>query len=124
MRTTEQGFQSITVVKDDLLATLMMNREAHREQFETAMTGYRDKVEIELATRLTLVQSGKPFELYIDLEAPEDHTEDYDRVIAMLRWDKDETVMVTEKQFRNYVQNKWSWTSKVSLSNAFYSRVN
>jgi hypothetical protein len=116
----EEDMQTITVRKDSLLQTLQDNRAAHRATFEKAIAGFREAAIAALEQRIRQLEAGKRVELYIRLDEPKDQTPDYDRVIAMLNWDTNNTVELTEKQFANYVQDKWGWTEEFTNTSNRY----
>ena len=55
------------------------------------------------------------------LPLPENHTRDYERVIQMLERSLDETVSLSETDFRAYVQDDWDWKRAFLTSSAQYS---
>jgi hypothetical protein len=52
---------------------------------------------------------------------PEDHTRDYDRVIAMLERHQGEAIDLLEDDFAMYVQDDWAWKAQFLASNSGYS---
>lgn len=111
----------ITVKKDELLATLKANRDAHRKIFEEALEGYRTEAIRLLEEHIDRIKSGKPKRVYVTIPYPEDHTEDYDNAIAMLEMDIGDTIQLDEESFLHYVRDQWQWKRQFLTSNAFYS---
>jgi len=54
------------------------------------------------------------------LRFPENHTEDYNRVIDMLNFSVADKVELSAQDFNAYVRNDWSWRSSFLASNAGY----
>jgi len=99
-----------TIKKEALLSILRKNRDLHRGVFEEAMNGFQqralDVLEAELARRRG---GGKARELRVLLNAPEDHTRDYDRVITMVDLDVREEITLSESEAAQYVMDDWHW---------------
>lgn len=51
---------------------------------------------------------------------PENHLDDYDRVIGMLEFSVADKVELTATDFNAYVRNRWEWHSRFSMSNSAY----
>ena len=54
----------------------------------------------------------KPFDTHalFDLPPrPENHTEDYDTIIARMEMSKDEEIFIKHGDFSRYVLDKWKW---------------
>ena len=60
------------------------------------------------------------FVLLYELDQPMDKTEEYDRVIEMLKMEVSEVVEISQGEFRNFVQDKWDWTERMLISNTKY----
>lgn len=115
--------RTVKVVRGVLLAKIEENRANHHSQFERAFAGFREQAIAELKRSLDLAQSGKPIRISIGLQAPEDRTADYDRVIAMLKMSVDQEIELTAQDFDRYVMDRWEWSDLWSTSNAAYLRA-
>lgn len=113
----------ITVPKAQLLSILKVNRGKHRAIFEEALEGYHRRVVEELQARLEAARAGTKWDALIVLVQPENHTKEYDRAIQMLEMDINETVILDEKQFTQFVQDEWGWTDRFLISNSNYSQT-
>lgn len=109
--------KSIKAMKSEVLEKVRENREQHRGIFEEAIVGYRKRMQAELDARIEDLHAGRAIDHYIRLEAPQDHTADYDRVIAMLEMEVDQVVELGETDFACYVMDDWQWRRDF-LSNA------
>ena len=114
---------TITVPKDDLIRTLRENRDAHLEIFEKAQVVYREQMIAELDRALEEAKNGGKIRRGFSLPVPEDHTEDFDTAIQMLEWDKNNTVVLSTREFRMYVQNEWGWQAAFAANTMSYSAM-
>lgn len=118
--------KQVRVDKAKLLAILKKNREDHRGIFLAAQKQFRVVAIKALDQQLKAARSGKPFVLtnLAVLEAPQDHTADYDRSIQMLEMSVDAQILVDEREFQNYVQDIWQWSRDWAVSNMRYVSKN
>lgn len=113
--------QEIVVNKAKLIDIMKKNRAEHHDIVVEAQQGFRAKVIERLDEMLHLAQEGKKIDINVGLRMPEDHTEDYDRVIGMLELDINETVKLDESQYSQWVQDQWGWQRSFTVSNSTYS---
>lgn len=113
--------QSVKVKRAKLLTAITKNRAAHRALFLKAQEGYREVVIGLLDEMLADARDGKPVRTRVRVQAPEDHTEDYDRVIDMLTMSVDQTVTLSATDFNRYVRDKWEWTAAALWKNTTYA---
>ena len=60
-----------------------------------------------------------------DLIAPENHVQDYIKILTMLEMSVDDVVSLTEVQFNQYVMDNWSWTNNFKhLNTTYLSAIN
>jgi len=114
------GLQSVRVGKDDLLAVLRTNLEKHVSEYDAALVGFKEDVKVQLATLLKDVEDGKRIRTTISFDEPQNHRDDYETVIQMLEMSVDTHIDLTMNEFKQYVQDKWSWKDKFSMTNAKY----
>lgn len=112
--------KEITVPKESLLAKLQQNREDHRAIFEEALVGYQAESEAELQQHLDLLRAGKHRDIRIQKIVPRDHTNDYNRAIAMIEMAMGDTITLSERDFAQYVMDDWGWQGEF-LSNSYGS---
>ena len=123
--------------KAELLEKLVANRDKHDKDFKHARKGWLEDVAIEGEK---IVASAKEGELKILperatrhtrhdhpmteilFEEPQNHTKEYDRVISMLEMASDETIKLTDGQFREFVQDEWGWKEDWLHSNTKYMK--
>lgn len=112
--------KNVTVSKHDLVAILKKNRSTHRSAFEKAFRGYCDECIKVLEENLEALRRGEPRVVVFNERAPEDHTSDYDRVLAMLDMSVDSNVQLSNEEFANYVQDDWDWKRVWGMINTKY----
>ena len=113
--------ESVRVDKKALIKDLKKNLGQHRAIFEQAVEGYRKLAVQQLTGHINRIKKGELVEVYVRLPLPEDHSRDYERVIQMLERSLDETVPLSETDFRAYVQDDWDWKRAFLASTAEYS---
>lgn len=111
----------VTVKKTELLEKIRNNREGHRAEFFKAQEGFKKYLIAELERRLVDAREGRKVQAHMSLIEPEDHTKDYDRVIHMLEMSTADEIVITEKQFSQYVMDEWGWMSAFKNSTANYT---
>lgn len=110
----------IKVEKTRLLDALRANRDGHAAQYAKAKEGYLRTTKAKLNGLIERVAAGEVIgQQWID-PAPEDHTKDYDVVISMMEWSIGDEVVLTQSQFRQYVQDDWGWKEQWMTSNSVY----
>jgi len=112
---------TVRIVTKKLLDVLKTNRGQHRATFEKALEGYRKQAVAELESMLQEARAGKRIRRAVELVEPIDQTEEYDQVIGMLEMCVDETVTLSQKQYKSYVLDQWDWAAHVGLTNARYT---
>jgi hypothetical protein len=115
------GMSTVTVKKDELLATVRANRETHRTIFLEAVQGFRAKAIEMLDERLKDAVAGRRIDISIHLPRPVDQTRDYDKVIKMLEMSVDDEIELTQNEFTQYVMDDWSWKKQFSAVNKTYT---
>ena len=112
--------QSVTVSKENLLATMKKNREEHRDVFLRAQEVYRQRVIEELDRRLNDAKNGRPLDLVFRLPVPEDHTDDYDAAIQAVSWHIEDNIELEWDTFQMYVLNRWHWARAFAANTGSY----
>jgi hypothetical protein len=113
----------VKIKKDGLLAAVKKNRSSHRDEFLLAQIGFRDRIIFELDRRLQDARDGKKINLLINMPEPQDHTQDYDRVIRMLEMSVDDEIELSASEFDQYVMDNWQWALATKAINASYVKA-
>ena len=111
---------TITVKKSEFLNAVKDNRDHHRQVFEKAIEAYRSRAVELLEEHIERVKSGSLERVAVVLPLPQDHTDDYDRVIAMMEMDVRDEIELHESEFSRYVLDEWGWKQEFTTTNASY----
>lgn len=114
------NMQKVTVRKTDLEIRLEHNRGLHEQEYEEAIVGYRTKALELLKERTKEIENGGKVDLTFFLPRPEDHTEDYDRVLSMLQMSVNTEIDLTVQEFSNYVMDDWGWKANFTATTNLY----
>lgn len=115
--------KELTVKKKELLDHLWKNREAHLEDYETALIVYhkdlREKL-MELAEDAAKNLLRKDNYL-IGFLPPVLNLKDYDRHIGFLEMAEENEITITIEEYDRYINDNWEWIANVKMQNSFYS---
>jgi hypothetical protein len=117
------AMQIVSIVdKKEALATLKGNLKRHRAIVEEARAGYIKKAKAKLNAKLDELASGKLASLRFDLQAPEDHTDDYELAIRMLELHSEDTIEMSSTDVRTLMMDEWDWLRGFLFTNARYAK--
>lgn len=115
--------KTINVNKDQLLETLKSNRDKHSKEVAELREDYRKQIVAageEYLTKVKKHSEKDKIERWNQspefIPWPEDHTDEYDRAIEMLRWHTGSEIDLTEAEFSQFVQDDWEWRTKFEVS--------
>lgn len=112
--------RTVRIEKEKLRETVQKNRDNHRDIFLKAQEGYCKAVIRELDEMLERARKGDRIRVNIGLAAPQDYTEQYDRVLLQLEYTEDDVIELTDGEFQNYIQDEWGWTGAFQQTSAGY----
>lgn len=118
----QEVFQ-VTIKKDELIKEITANRDQHQEIFEEALEGYKKEIVKVLEKRLEAARQGKRVSHHINLVQPENHLNDYERILQMLKMSTQDEITIGESQFAQYVRDEWDWKRNFLMANAHYSNT-
>ena len=111
---------TIYVEKARLLSALKENREKHGAAYEKAKAGYLKLAQRRLNEWLERLMNGELLDRAFLEAPPDDHTGDYDDVIQMMEWSQNDSIELTQGQFKQYVMDDWGWKDQWVTSNTAY----
>lgn len=117
------GIHGVTVDRDQLLAILTTNRDKHHDVFVRAVEVWRAQALALVNEWADEIAKGKRPRLYSDLPEPEEHTDDYDRNIGMLKMHTEKTVELPEEAYMRLVGDDWGWSDMWASNTASYLAV-
>ena len=117
----EYGGQQVTLNTIEVVAKVRDNRERHQRVYKAAWDGYvKDTRRKLLAESRKLLSKDAPRAVRIIVNAPADHTKDYDRVLAMLQMHTEPTITMDERTFAQFVLDDWDWKDEwVAAANTY-----
>jgi hypothetical protein len=74
-----------------------------------------------LEGRIRDLKRGRHIDQYLRLPEPEDHTDDYDRVLAMAEMSVDEEIELNADDFAMYVMDQWHWKQSFTETTSYYA---
>jgi hypothetical protein len=101
--------RAVRVNKSRLVAQLQENRERHQREYQEALAGYRVQLVAALTRKLERAKRKEDVSHDIELERPADRTDDYDRALAILEWEEQETLELPLVDFERWVLDAWPW---------------
>jgi hypothetical protein len=102
--------EKIRVKKEELLQKLTVNFGKWKKVHRRAMNAYWRTVSSTLRkSRIKAVRKDPTWMSGIVLTPPEDHSDDFETAIRMLRMSCEDEVEVSEEDFNSYVLNRWHW---------------
>ena len=116
--------RNVVMEKDRLMTALVNNRKGHRDSYVEARTIFRAKVIENLTSMLDRAKNGDKIELWVGLPEPEDHTNDYDRALAMLNDDVRDEIELSQAEYAQFVQDDWGWKQSFTANTMSYINQN
>lgn len=110
----------VKVAVSDLLAQLKVNKDKHVKEFNEAMIGYREALKKELHDKFLLASSNVDVKHNIDTVRPTSYETFYDEAIAMMEWTIEKEVELDRNEFKQYVQDEWSWKNSFAITASLY----
>lgn len=113
----------IKIKRADVMSCLLENRKKHEDQVKEAKENYRIELVRALAKRLNEAGTDKDVDHFFDdLTVPKSFLADYDRAIKAVSMSCEEVLTLNETEFRQLVNDEWSWRNVYAGSNAKYVR--
>jgi len=112
--------RTVNIQRAEFVEKVTANRDAHRAVFEKALDGYQRRLVRELERRVADVKAGRRIDRYISLPEPSDHTEDYDRILAMAEMSVDEVIELGADDFARFVMDQWDWKQDFTETATYY----
>ena len=111
------------IKRQELMETLQRNRTKHQNEYVESVAGWLNVMKIwlaELRDELDTKEAGD-IKTYCPHDKPLNYADSYDRAIAMLEVNVEETVVLDERQFEQYVLDNWDWKGAHVASNTKYA---
>lgn len=115
------GLDKVRVNKTVLIDRLHQNLESHQKEYTDAHAQWKKACIAKMEENLTEAKETGELNLYVSLSEPENHSEDYRRIISLLSASIDETLVISAREFRQYHDDEWGWTEQHKMSLDTYS---
>lgn len=112
--------KEVKVRKSELREIVQVNRDGHRTIFEKALEVYKERMVEHLEKMIDDVHKGRKIEHFIRMPEPEDHTDDYDRVLKMIDMSVDDEMVIGSSEFAQYVMDDWNWKESFANNTGSY----
>lgn len=114
--------KTVNINKNVLLENIKKNRDLHMQEYAAACEGYRVKAKLLLQERIADLDAGKTVDLeFVGVMPPMNHKQAYDRVVSMLEYSEDATILLSAEDFAQYMMDQWHWTDHFKNATAMYS---
>jgi hypothetical protein len=112
--------KELTFNKDVIIAKLKKNLGLHDKILSEVRKAYIEEAKTLLAERLNDLRTNKITGLHFNLSLPRDHSASFKRIIQMLEDCIEETVVLDEYEYRQFVLNEWDWKGGfIDVANAY-----
>jgi hypothetical protein len=112
-----------TVRVAELIDKVQANRDNHRGEYEKAWTVYEKVMREWFEEQLKRLQKGKKFDRIAPHPVPEDHTDDYDQLLGMLRMNTNELLELDWSMYQQFVEDEWGWSRSAGATNTYYASM-
>ena len=116
------GNRSVNVKRTDLLEKLKSNLAKHQAEVSAANEAFAKAGEELIRTALrTFQKSNVKKSFRVQMDAPNDYSEYYKRMISMLEMSTDDIINIGEGDFQKFVLDEWEWTNSFKAVTASYA---
>lgn len=113
--------KTIKISKEKLLYELERNRSEHKAIYEEAVEGWEQQVIQGLTEALTKAIDGEEYITDLDLDEPPCHLDQYDNIIARVKWHEDDTIELDHREFNQFILDQWDWQYSFLTNAVMYS---
>ena len=118
---------SVKIDKAVLEEKLTQNLEQHKTIYSEAIAGWKvaalESIQTQFESLKDKIESLKPTgNVYFTLPTrPENHSDDYESVLAMLAYAQDTTIELSREDFQAFVQDNWGWKADFIGTSSTYT---
>jgi hypothetical protein len=112
--------KTVKIKVTKLLQHLKNNRYEHINDYELAMVEYRKAIIEELKVKYSYACQNLDVSHTLKTVRPQSFLESYDEAIMKLEWTTDKEIELDHSEFKQYVQDEWSWKHAFATSTLSY----
>jgi hypothetical protein len=115
--------QDVKIDKETLIAQIEANMKTHQATYEKAVEVFTRKQTELLEDLLAKARAGRGFDRLAlsRMPVPENHLEDYEVALEMLRLDLRNTIELEYHDYRKYYRDEWEWQRSFLANTTSYS---
>jgi len=114
--------KTVRIKRSELTSALESNLKQHRSDLEESLANYRKLCLKKLSDYAKRIRAGENTKIGFFETPPEDHSEDYETVLAMLSMSQDDVIEIEQADFRRYVMDQWEWQEEWKAKSMQYLR--
>lgn len=112
--------KELTFNKDVIVLKLKKNLGLHDKILSEVKKVYVEQAMTLLTNRLDDLTQGKITDLHFSLHLPKDHSDSFKRTIHMLEDCIENTIVLDEYEYRQFVLNEWDWKGAfIDIANTY-----
>lgn len=111
--------RTIKINKQKLIDKITENKLEHIKDYEEAVLAYKTEAHNQLAKCKEELDGGS-LKIGLKLITPINRSEEYDKVIEMFKWEIEEEVEITQREFNEYVHDDNDDSKYAKLQNSMY----
>jgi len=113
--------RKVVIEKQQLLDTIIQNREKHVTEYEEARRVYLEKAQALFEEKAVEAGRGGMVDPSIDLDKPVEFLDEYDQAIKMIEMDERDQIELTEEEFQKLVLDEWNWSRQFQRRTSSYT---
>ena len=111
--------RTIKISKSKLIEKISENKEAHIKDFNEAVIAYKVEAQKQLEIAQKELNDGS-LKIKLNLVTPVNRAEEYDKVIEMFKWEIDDEIQITQREFNEYVHDDTEDAKMSRMLNSTY----
>lgn len=113
--------RSVKIKTKELLEVLRENRAQHILDYDEALAGYIERATAELEAAAKNAREKQVIKRNpVTSPEPTSYEESYNTAIRMLEMSDDKVVELTQQEFGQYVEDRWSWKEAFAVTSSLY----
>lgn len=117
----QENSRKINIKKIDVIHSIKQNKAKHQEEYKVAVEAFKQEAIDKIKSAQEALDKGNFESVNINLTRPEDKSEEYDKLILMFEMEVDETVILSQGEFNEYILDENPFAIRARLSNTIYS---